>query len=58
MSYTKILRIQIAAKEAYEDGQLTAQQYMNILDDLENDLLKIDIKQAHEDFNQLIKLYT
>lgn len=58
MSYTKILRIQIAAKEAYDEGQITASQYFNILSDLEKDLLKIDIKKANEDFSKLVKLYT
>lgn len=58
MSYTKILLIQAAAQKAYNDKEITREQYSNILDDLSNNIIKLDYKKADTDFKELIKLYT
>ena len=57
MSYTKILLIQAAAQEAYDNKDLTREQYSKILDDLSKNIIKVDYNKATTDFKELINLY-
>jgi hypothetical protein len=42
MSYIKIRLIFNSAKEAYERGEISYESYMNILNDLDNQIIKVD----------------
>lgn len=57
MSYTKLLILQAAAQEAYDAGELSRQQYANLLDDLSQNLVKVDYKKSNNDFKELILFY-
>lgn len=57
MNYLKIRLIFNSAKESYENGDISAQQYLKIIDDLENDIIKVDRYKTEASIKALINAY-
>lgn len=57
MGYLKIRLLLSAAEEAFDSGKLTEEQFIKIINDIENDLIRVDKLKVETDFNEIIKSY-
>ncbi len=57
MNYNSQKALLLASENAYKKGELTAHQFLNILDDIENDVLNLDKKILSKDVDKIIAEY-
>ncbi|TSE05427.1 hypothetical protein [Aquimarina algiphila] len=57
MSNNETMVLLIAAKQGYDEGKLNGDQYLSLLDDIENGVIVAETKKIEQQVEFIIKQY-